>query len=522
MAWRKTIVSVCLAVLFITADAQTFIKPFVEDSSPTLAYSLCIKDSFFFVAGGIIDTVIAGRAASYLAKFDYSGNQISNITLRNDQYIYFDLVSNQNALKPTADGGMAAVGRVQDTTLKYFVLFSKFDSAGNLQFYKTFDFGLSGYRHLNAFGLIQYGSAYFIIGDIQLANYYAEPILIKLDLAGNLIFAKTYNNLPETYAMRESICSLPDSNLLLCIGRSDANINYWQEIDKTCFLEVDTGGNLIHQYCTGDTNTLAYSNVAPTYDGKYLSCGQYYFDRLQGDGQFYKEYLAKWDTSFNRIWELNEGDLSSVNGFSDFEQNGQSDILLCGQNLNDSDEAAGYNGVLAKVSKDGVPVWYHKYKVPTNLNPDYSWNYLNDIALLPNGDILAVGSWESAFSTSPLYFQQVGWIIRVHSDGCMDDGTCGITGIDEAPAKTESMNMQKPVQVFPNPSNGIFTVNAMMDLPYASTLKVFDELGRQLLTQPLLHRVNLVNLYYLPNGIYFYKIGNDFVNVDEGKMVIQK
>ena len=352
-----------------------------------------------------------------------------------------------------------------------------------------------------------------------LANDYGVH---KLDLSGNVIFAKTYSNLPETYGVRASFCSLPDSNLLLCVGRTDANVNYWQEIDKTCFLVVDTGGNLIHQYCTSDSNTLAYSNVASSYDGNYLSSGQYCSLRHQGGGPFYHEYLAKWDTGFNVVWELKEGDLSSVNGFSDFKQNGQNDILLCGQNLNDSDEAAGYNGVLAKVSKDGVPLWLHKYKLPTGLNPDYSWNYLSDMAILPDGDILAVGSWESTTTTSPLYFDQVGWIIRVHSDGCMYDGSCGITGIEDEPTKTENRQMQKPVQVFPNPSNGIFTVNTMIDLPYGSTLKVFDELGRLLLTQPLLHKANLVNLYYLANGIYFYKITNGLVSVDEGKLVIEK
>lgn len=507
-----------------TCYAQTFLKYFAIDSVSTIAYSMVEKDSFLYVCGVVVDTANAAAIKSFMAKFDNSGNMISNATYRPPQYSDFYIVD-QNGLINTSDNGFAATGFVIDTNGIDSVCFTKFDSVGNLLYYKTYAPNIPNYMHTFGFRLVEYDSAYFILGDIQLANYYVALMLIKLDLSGNLQFIKTYQNLPFLYGSGlASLCTLPDNKLLLTASRSDENFNYWQINYSTCFIEVDTAGNLIHQYCTTDSNTQTYYNLATTYDGNYLSCGSYYELRsIDQPGEMDVKYLVKRDSSFNKIWSLKTGGIETENAFTDFEQTLDNSIILCGQNVADTGIDAGYHGVLSKVSKDGDIIWFHEYAVPIppGSNPNGLQNYLYDVDLLSNGDIVAAGSWYTSSINSPLYFQQVGWILRVDSNGCMEDGNCGLPTEIEGPPQN-NFTKAEPIRIFPNPGNGIFTVNSAVDLPGATTIEVYDALGRKLLTQLLIAHNSLINLYHLPSGIYFYRIGNGLVNVAEGKFVIQK
>jgi hypothetical protein len=521
MNFRKILFFFSLFYICAISEAQTFIKPFFIDSSSTLAYSICTKDSFFFVTGSVNDTVVSGGVCSYLAKFDYMGNELSSITFRADNYVFFNLTISENALISTADGGMAAVGDVMDTLSKYWLLFSKFDSSGDLLFYKTYDFGFTNYQRLFGFKTIEFDSAYFLIAELD-SNYYCSVVLAKLDLAGNLKLVKTYNQLPYLYsAFPISANMLSNSHILICDGRSDDDVNYWQAILKTCFLEVDTAGNLIKQVCDTDINLFAHYNLDTTYDGNYLSCGTYYCDRQQGLSYTCQDYVAKWNTNFNLEWQLLMGDTGVNNYFADFAQDVDKNIILCGQNLNSINDSGLYKACLAKVSPSGSLIWYRNYMVPDGVTPDWSWNYLTDMTLLPNGDILAVGSWQNHNAANNLFFPQLGWIIRVDSNGCLNDSTCGVAGIGDEPPFAAQKQLP-PIQIFPNPSNGTFTINAMVDLPAFTEIEVYDALGRKVRTQPLFHRANLLNLTNLSSGIYFYKIVCGLSEIDEGKLVIQK
>ncbi|MDB5283292.1 MAG: hypothetical protein JWO06_2367 [Bacteroidota bacterium] len=513
----KTILLLGVAITGLTANGQTFIKAFSIDSSSTLAYSLNARDSFFFVAGNVNDPVVSGHLASFLAKFDYSGSRTWDTVLRADSFSFFVVSENQNSLVTTKDKGLASAGKVTTLSGKDMVLFTKFDSTGNLSFYKTYDLGMSGYLRLYSYSLIEYDNAYYIFGGIQLANFTTLTVVLKVDANGNQLFARTYAGLPELYGTLGSVCLLPNSHFLLTVGRTDDNINYWQAVYKTCFLEIDTLGTLINEHCTTDSNTFAQYSISPTVDGNYLSCGSFCSYRHQGGGPYYNEYIAKWDTGFNRVWDLKAGDVNDLNTFEDFYQDSADNIVICGFNI---DSITGYDGVIAKADSNGNLTFYRKYKMPTGLFPDYSWNYFNDLTLLPEGDILAVGSWE-ANNGNPFAFPQLGLIIRVHSDGCMDDGSCGITDVNE-PLPTQPSQARTPIQIFPNPSNGSFVVNTLYDLPAFTEIEIYDAWGRKIRSQQLFGKATLLNLTNQPPGIYFYQIVNGLNKIANGSLVIVK
>jgi hypothetical protein len=518
---KKGVILLCLITFgSFSARCQTFLKYFAIDSIATESYCVELRDSFFFAAGICADTSVPYGISSFLAKFDYSGNMISDTVFRPKQFEQY-VATRENSMITLRDKGLAAVGYARDSTEKIWLSFTKFDSAGNVVLCKAIDPGVVGYRTIFAYRLVESdNNGYFISGEMQLANNAIKTFLIKLDSTGAFEFTRVYNSVPLDNGAR-GLTKLSGGHLLVSSYSNQSGINYWQTSERTCFLEVDTDGNLIHQYCTSDTNTMAYYNVSPTFDGGYLSSGSYYSDRTRGMGMLLNEYVVKWDTGFNIIWQQKAGDKTDENSFSDFEQDTHDNIILCGQNLVDTGFAAGFNGAIAKVNKEGHIEWFREYKVPTGLSLDNSYNYLYDIDLLPNGNIVAIGSWETSKVNSPLYFPQVGWILKLDSNGCMDNGDCGLTDIS-GPSQNNSEANQNPFQVFPNPSNGAFTVHANMDMPSFTQLEVYDAMGKKILTQPLFGRTSLINLYYLPAGIYFYRIGNDAVSFDKGKLVIQK
>ncbi|MDB5281167.1 MAG: hypothetical protein JWO06_242, partial [Bacteroidota bacterium] len=319
MCSKQIILVIGLAIGTLNAYCQTFNKYFFIDSIATSAYSMVEKDSFLFVLGVNADISITNGIKTYLAKFDLSGNLLSHVSLRPSQFVYY-IAGNQNTLIITHDNGMAATGFALNNYGRDFVSFTKFDSAGNISFYKTYGSSIPQYRHLYAYKLLEYDSSYYLVGSIQLADYSVITILIKIDLSGNLQFFKLYNNLP-LWNGPLGFCRLSNGHLLLsCYSQDDlTSVNYWQAVQNTCFVEVDTAGNLMNQNCTTDGNTLAYYTLAISGEN-YLSSGSYYYDRVQGNGVLQKEYLAKWDSSFNLIWDWKAGGLSDQNSFTDFEQ----------------------------------------------------------------------------------------------------------------------------------------------------------------------------------------------------------
>ena len=509
-------------MLSLSVSGQTFLKHFAIDSVGTQSFSLSLADSFIFVAGVCADTSVPNGIKSYLAKFDYSGNYISRAEIRPSEFVQF-ACPNKNSMIRTNDGGFAIAGYAQDSLDSTHIALVKYNRSGQLQFYKTYQI-YAPYLYANAFCLLQgKDKQYYVLGDIQFANYQTSIFFIKLDSNFTVEKSKIFSNLSQNYSLSGNACFLSDSDILISNGRTDNNINYWQSIQTTCFLKVDTSGNLTSSYCTSDRNTKAYYNVAATSDSGYLSSGSYFQTRIEGDGLLDEKYLVKWDRDFNLIWGLKTGAVESDNSFSDFVQTQNNSIVLCGQNVADTGIAAGFRGVIAQVSMAGNLNWLREYSVPLPNGSDAngSQNYLYDVELMPNGDIVAVGSWQTSSINSPLYFQQVGWIIRVDSNGCMDNGNCGLeTKVQNIPEAEPGLH--DIVKIFPNPSKGIFIVSVQVDIPVGCTIEVYDALGCQLLAQPIFNHSNLVNLHHFPTGTYFYKVSNVGVVVSEGKLVIQK
>jgi trimeric autotransporter adhesin len=93
-----------------------------------------------------------------------------------------------------------------------------------------------------------------------------------------------------------------------------------------------------------------------------------------------------------------------------------------------------------------------------------------------------------------------------------------VTGIEEV---TNNVNMV----LYPNPNNGIFTIQWSVINSQPSVLEVYDVLGGRVLAETLRSAQgdNLINLTGQPNGIYLYRVTNESGNlIGEGKVIVER
>ncbi len=86
-----------------------------------------------------------------------------------------------------------------------------------------------------------------------------------------------------------------------------------------------------------------------------------------------------------------------------------------------------------------------------------------------------------------------------------------VSGINEISSKDE-------INVYPNPSNGIFTIESRAEI---SSIEITNILGEKISTCSLNSKKTEIDLSNQPKGIYFYKIITGEENITTGKLIVE-
>jgi len=94
---------------------------------------------------------------------------------------------------------------------------------------------------------------------------------------------------------------------------------------------------------------------------------------------------------------------------------------------------------------------------------------------------------------------------------------------DTATTSVQPVKNIASVKLYPNPSNGLFTIQSSVGSGQSS-VEVYNALGEQVYKQFTVHSSSfIVDLNNQPNGIYLYRLISETGNlVGEGKLIIQK
>jgi hypothetical protein len=159
------------------------------------------------------------------------------------------------------------------------------------------------------------------------------------------------------------------------------------------------------------------------------------------------------------------------------------------------------------------------YSIPINVNTNYTWNvYAKSSFIIRNNELIikfdSAGVFKvSVVASNQCFMDSTEWVVHV-----LSDSVCT--------ASVKNVSDKENVSVYPNPSNGIITLQAQgEELVDKSEVSVYNVLGEQVFTETLRSTQggNTINLSNQPNGIYLYRVITETgALLGEGKLIIQK
>ena len=212
-------------------------------------------------------------------------------------------------------------------------------------------------------------------------------------------------------------------------------------------------------------------------------------------------YLQKIDTMGNEIWAI-EYNVGGTQGL--WSCAGLADGTIVANGVTDATDGS-QAGWFVKTDENGDTLWTRTY------NPSDNTDFLRNMLLMPNGDIVMVGFGRGENSTT-----QDGWILRVDSMGCLQEG-CFSVGIDELEQGELS------ITAYPNPATDAVQFRVGDSSARSSvgmTVRVLDAVGRVLRYTTLTRGTqddHAVDISALPTGIYFLELTNT-----EGRKAVRK
>jgi len=247
------------------------------------AYSVVQAGDGGYVLAGRTYSFGAGLSDFWLVKTDSSGNMLWNRTYggTKDDWGFQVIQSN--------DGGYAIVGYTNSFSASYDSWLVKTDSAGNMQWNKTYGGANSDYTY----SVVQSSDGGYAIGghtnSFGAGNY--DFWLVKIDSTGSLQWSKTYGGTNVDNAL--SLIRTSDNGYAL-IGETlsfgAGNYDFW-------LVKTDSVGNLQWSKTYGGVNSDSGYSLVQTVDGGYAIAG-----RTNSFGSNYDFWLVKTDLLGNMNW----------------------------------------------------------------------------------------------------------------------------------------------------------------------------------------------------------------------------
>lgn len=507
----KKLISVFFCLFFVfVAFSQTYNLRTRLNHEAAQYGSTLIKDSFIYCSGIVADTAPPYLAMNVFSKYDLAGNLIYHKPFYGDS-AEKEIGTFDNAFIHTNDGGFALTGYVRAADYSLKCLLIKYDSAGMVNFYKTYTYPSSqtflGYR------LIEDATGFYIQGTIQYANYDVNLFVIKTDIAGNEQWRRFYGS-NSTDELSSAFIKTKTNKLLIAATKNnkdyshDATFQTWSYL-----LLLDLSGNIISDTVGIDSNVNVPQCVIETKDGGFAFCTCYALFKTNAVGTYFKGYTAKVDTNFNVLWEKMYGDSSPYTLLYNISETPSGDLIMTGTNYNDTIQPYYYqhqNGLVVKTDASGNQLWSREYRGVTRIGQVLERNILYDSEILSDGSIVACGVAQDDNDTFP----QRAWLLRIDANGCMDNSWCGYTEI-EKPIQQNSKAIE--VNIYPNPFSSNITLTIQSEAIKETTITVRNLLAQKVFETKEENRNNsftkTINLNSLPSGIYFFEVSSNNIRI---------
>lgn len=486
-----------LFVVLNCAGQITFQKTFGISGINDFGNSVQQTSDSGYILTGYNDNV-TGNYDLYLIKTDAYGNAVWSKTYGGTG------IDIGWSVCQTFDGGYVVTGR-SDTSFSPFTLFLiKTDPIGDTVWVKRF---------ISGFGSIGYSvqqtsdSGYIICGITSVGSNNLDVYLIKVDSIGNLLWSKTFGDADtdegwavkqtrdggyiitgERWSLGQSICLIKtdhngDSIWTRVYHGSDG---YGQNVLQTSdggyiiggslsaagnvsVIKTDSVGNLVWEKNFQCTSAFTYGySIAQTSDGGYAMAG--HVSTSNGNDVF----INKIDSLGNLLWAKTFGGTGNDYGNS-IQQTTDGGYVI-----------AGYSNSFSGSFDMDI------YLIKTDANGNSGCNEGTPTLTLPvpTENQLSIPTIITSPSTIGFYDSTFIYNIGLDSTICLIDGYF---------EKTTDISFL----ISPNPANSKLQISASAKI---SKLKLFDLLGKELLSQTISDYKKEIDIRFLSSGIYFLRL----------------
>jgi hypothetical protein len=416
----------------------------------------------------------------------------------------------------TSDGGYLLVG---ETRTVYAgdsdVYIVKTDAQGNILWTKQY--GGTHPDYPNNIVATTDGN-FLVVGFTESYGAGAMDIwLLKIDPSGNLLWQKTYGTSGDDEG--KEIISTSDGNYMI-VGHT--NYSPGNSNEDAFLKKIDPSGNELWTKYYGGTLYETGHSVKQCSDGGYIFTGQTTSTGTPGD-----TYLVRTDANGNSLWTKTYG--GSNNDEGKFVLANSDGTFTISAETN-SNAQADSNVQVMKVDANGSVIWSKIYggtdkDVAKTIRPTSDGGYIEAaitrsfglinpdmwiIRLNTNGDTLWTrhyGSWDHDHCYAAKQTSDGGFIVAGHQEDpngvehiqlvkTNSIGTLDPVGINEI-ASNASFN------IFPNPSNGIFSISARSEIKSVNISDVLGNLVRVIKGDDVLLHIDLANK---PKGAYLITV----------------
>jgi len=447
------------------------------------------------------------------------------------------------AFVPHNDGGFIAVGSkgYHNTVSQPDIWIVKTDDIGEIVWEKTI--GHADSSEL-AYDIIPTNDNNFIlVGEQYKFNNGShegwEGVVVKIDENGNQIWLKKYGDGTYSADVFKNIKQTSDGGYIIC----GTTKNFGAEWLDAWLFKIDEDGNEEWNATYGAENYELFKQVFQTSDNGYIASGFTSSDFGNGDYDF---YAVKTDETGNVIWENSYGTEVKDRAYS-FLPLQNNNYLISGSYLNA--ETNKFDIKLIEIEEtNGNVIWEQTYQDTTDCNepvtaiettdncilltytsnfikvPPYPSTDLRILKINQNHEIIAdttFGGNGSEQINCIRYTENNEYLLagRTTSKGAgfSDAWWVGITDLTAPPVRIETQNKNEQIHIYPNPSNGIFTIDiSKCQNLEVSKVEITNIKGETIYTSQFATPNLQLNFTNQPVGIYFIKI------ITENQIYIEK
>jgi hypothetical protein len=430
---------------------------------------------------------------------------------------FFDI---HNTIQKTADGGYIALYmpyaqngfilvKFNKNLEKEFVKFSM-DTNNNLCYYAK---------------MISLKDGYFITGHRYYGKDTVNHFLLKTDFQGNRLREKLYKRPSgkDSTQVITSFVKITDNSFAIGLYNAYVNSDELKASYRGKVFLVDSLGNIEKTLYSPKDSSFEVVGLQKVQGGWIYGTSRY---KIQPE--YFKKfgsllYIVRTDENFQPIWQkrLRYWGTTNYNQLYDVRATADGNFVAVGavQNyLNYKKDQApqiekSISGYVHKFNINGDSIWARRDTMFYYDEPYRGFSGFYSAVALPSGGIIAVG-----FSRKDPGPNQTdyGWVQKISKDGCVEELTCqGTTSTSEIASI--------PIQVYPNPTNGVLNFVWDKAVHNFSVLKIYDLNGKIHVINRLLDTDNstTIDLSLSPEGLYFYELKGAH-DTQSGKFILQK